>query len=183
MGPMKVKSKMKKTAIYRGIGIAGALFVPALAIAAFTVPNTFVAETVISASAMNQNFDAVASELELLQARLDALESGDTEWTDAVLGNDWDNHNVVSGVYPTAAFRKDADGIVHFRGIISGGVDQSVAFTLPTGYYPSKTTSYVVSSGPGVGRISIDADGDVIVWYTEASTAYVYLDSVSFHVD
>jgi hypothetical protein len=66
---------MKKRPIVRYVGVGLALLVPALAIAAFNVPHGFMSGEVLTAQNLNDNFNAVKTELESLQARVAALEN------------------------------------------------------------------------------------------------------------
>jgi len=77
----------------------------------------------------------------------------------------WTNYDAYT--YGYAAFRKDDDGWVHLRGLIKNGTpgSSSICFRLPTGYCPEKRWVAQVPSAasPAIGRIDIEADGDVIV--------------------
>ena len=55
---------------WRWLGAAGAAFVPALAFAALEVPHEFAAGDPIVAAEMNENFDAVQTEVNALEATL-----------------------------------------------------------------------------------------------------------------
>jgi len=59
---------MKHIKIMRWLGVGGALLVPALAVAALNIPNTFAAGDPVSAAEMNANFDAVKAKVEELEA-------------------------------------------------------------------------------------------------------------------
>ncbi len=61
---------MKEAKSWRWLGVVGALLLPALAVAAVGIPNTFSAGDVISASEMNENFDAVKAKMDELEAKL-----------------------------------------------------------------------------------------------------------------
>jgi hypothetical protein len=98
--------------------------------------------------------------------------------------NDWRNFN---GLYETAAFRKDRDGIVHVRGVVarqSGNGGGSYLFTLPAGYRPADVVLFSVASFDGsgnqsVGSIQIDTDGHVFT-YAATDDRFVSFDGVSF---
>lgn len=71
--------------------------------------------------------------------------------------------NLGSG-YMTAGYYKDAMGMVHLRGFLSGGSDGKTLFTLPSGYRPSSRETCICWSNHSVGnaRIDIDIYGNVI---------------------
>jgi len=66
---------MKRRRTVRLLGAGLAVLVPALAIAAFNVPHAFQSGEVLTAQNLNDNFNAVKTELESLQARVAALEA------------------------------------------------------------------------------------------------------------
>ena len=140
MGTMKV-TKMKKNLFYRALGVVGAVFVPAAAIAAFTTPNVFVESTTLSSADMNENFEEIRLELEALQGRLDAQESGPDLYTEYTsLDNNWTAFD--AGRAPQS--RLDSDGMVHLQGMIKGGTDGEV-FTLADGHGASTSRHFVVT--------------------------------------
>ena len=61
---------MKEVKSWRWLGVAGALIVPTLAVAALQIPNTFSPGDRISASEMNENFAAVKTKVDALEAQL-----------------------------------------------------------------------------------------------------------------
>lgn len=65
---------MKHSKLYTYLGITGALLVPALAVAAIEIPNVFEGGDPVSASEMNQNFEALADALEQLEEKVEKLE-------------------------------------------------------------------------------------------------------------
>ena len=66
---------MKHAKLYTYLGIAGALLVPAIAVAAIEIPNVFEGGDPVSASEMNENFEVMASAIEVLEHKVEALES------------------------------------------------------------------------------------------------------------
>jgi hypothetical protein len=73
---------MKRAPSVRVLGILGALLVPALAVAAFNLPHAFQSGEVLTAANLNNNFNAVKTELEALQARVTMLENASAAKTD-----------------------------------------------------------------------------------------------------
>ena len=105
--------------------------------------------------------------------------------------NSW--HNVSSSTTDeTAAFFKDHDGIVHFKGLVEAGTE-TVIFQLPPGYRPRSgklvtIPVYCISgtcSAPGIGvarifgtGVSPEFDGAVA-----AANTRVSLDSITFRAE
>jgi hypothetical protein len=70
--------------------------------------------------------------------------------------------------------------VVHLRGAISGGTDNTVAFVLPKPLRPSHLIFPVtVGSGPTVANLEIKPDGDVLPFGSDV-TDFTGLDGVSF---
>ena len=89
----------------------------------------------------------------------------------------------VGGVHETAAFFKDAQGVVHLRGVVRCPGTSLVAFDLPPGYQPAEDKDHVelsiVESAPdGDGPVAIDgADGSVLA--PNASGTF-FLEGIEF---
>src|SRR6187549_957891 len=66
---------MKHSKVYTYLGIAGALLVPAFAVASVEIPNVFEGGNPVSASEMNENFEVMADALEALEAKVETLEN------------------------------------------------------------------------------------------------------------
>jgi hypothetical protein len=62
----------------------------------------------------------------------------------------------------TAAFYKDALGIVHLKGFIGSGTINAVAFTLPEGYRPAANLQFAAPSNSAFGYFDVQSDGDVL---------------------
>jgi hypothetical protein len=73
--------------------------------------------------------------------------------------NDWFHVNPSKPV----SFFLDPNGVVRFRGEAEGGVDGTVAFTLPVGYRPEIVMSFLgaASTGDGISRLQVEPNGDV----------------------
>lgn len=73
--------------------------------------------------------------------------------------NSWGNFGSSQN---SAAFMKDPAGFVRFKGYIAtSGAINTTAFTLPTGYRPSKQTIFPAISNSTIGRLDVLADGSV----------------------
>jgi len=75
--------------------------------------------------------------------------------------NSWVNESPAGET--TAAFFKDPWGVVHFKGIVTGGAAGSTLFTLPTAYRPTKSVCIATVRNPGAGGayVCIFANGNV----------------------
>jgi hypothetical protein len=88
------------------------------------------------------------------------IATGDALWTDATLAGAWTS-NTTSAAYPNVGFRKDASGVVHFRGMATTGA-AALIFTLPSGYRPDHDVWLPTVDGSGANGIFIKAsDGTV----------------------
>jgi hypothetical protein len=98
-------------------------------------------------------------------------------WHNATLGHGWKRYGPT---YAPAGYTKDANGIVHLKGGISGGSSGTTAFVLPRGYRPSHDLGLPVYTYIGTeGSLSIYPNGDVQPSGSDAG-AYTGLDGVSF---
>jgi hypothetical protein len=90
--------------------------------------------------------------------------------------NSWTNYG--SG-YQTVAFRKDAHGRVHLKGLITGGSGVAVMFVLPTGYRPPLQCLFGTVGNDLIRRVDIGTNGNV--WCPSLhSTGWLALDGLSF---
>ena len=119
--------------------------------------------------------DDVADDLETLTARFTPSFTS----LSSLLVNSWVQ---VGGTEQVAGYWKDPSGFVHLRGQISDGASGTTAFTLPTGYRPSKTVRFVVNAGTAPAYVSITSAGVVapINVGTSDVNAWVSFDQVSF---
>ncbi len=92
--------------------------------------------------------------------------------------NSWAN---VGGVYATAAYAKDQNGIVHLRGTITGGSASSIIFTLPAGYAPTTGREHftVSDTASGLSVVMVMPDGSV--YCVSKSGTYISLSGISFN--
>jgi hypothetical protein len=72
--------------------------------------------------------------------------------------NSWVNYG--GGTFEDAQFRRDGDS-VEVRGVIKSGAIGSVAFNLPPGYRPGKTTGVLTLSANAAHIGVVAANGDV----------------------
>lgn len=81
--------------------------------------------------------------------------------------------------WQVAAFNRDPFGWVSLRGLIKTGTVGSAAFTLPPGYRPPLSETFVVNSNSAMGRVDVQADGQVIP-QTPSNNAFVSLSGIRF---
>lgn len=76
--------------------------------------------------------------------------------------NSWVNFSTVN--WGATGYAKDAQGIVHLRGLIKDGTINQPVFTLPAGYRPSFPLIFSVFNSAGSSvRLDIRPDGVVVV--------------------
>jgi hypothetical protein len=93
--------------------------------------------------------------------------------------NSWVNYG---GSYQTAGFRKDPFGRVYLKGLIKGGANATVAFTLPVGYRPPKYIHMAAASNDAYATVRVDSTGTVQIG-NPANTAWASLDELSFDTE
>lgn len=103
-------------------------------------------------------------------------------WQTPTLLSGWSNYG--SG-YAPVAYRKDLEGIVWLRGVITNASTPSAGsniFVLPTGYRPANNHVFcALSGGPDtLGRVDVYSDGSVV--YFSGSNLYFCFSNVAFLV-
>src|SRR5206468_11384469 len=94
--------------------------------------------------------------------------------------NGW--HNFNPSTFAEAGFFKDALGIVHLQGTITGP-SGFPAFTLPQGYRPAKNLFLPISgSGPIAALLIVSPDGQLRPACAGGGTCSVGLDGLAFRV-
>lgn len=91
--------------------------------------------------------------------------------------NGWVDHG--AGSEP-GGYYKDPFGRVHLSGLVGAGTALTTIFTLPSGFRPSATLSFVVLTGTPnqLGVVDVHADGQVAHAYGAAD--YTQLNGISF---
>ena len=74
---------------------------------------------------------------------INEVKINDTGWIPLTLINNWAIHG---SQWQQPSYRK-VNNEVFVRGLISGGIANSVCANLPSGYRPRKTTYFIVASG------------------------------------
>jgi hypothetical protein len=83
--------------------------------------------------------------------------------------------------YSPVSFRKFLDGRVQLRGLYLTGPTSTVAFTLPTGYWPGagQMMFNCLASAPGQARVDVYANGQIFV-SSMAPNSWVSFDVIEF---
>ena len=97
-------------------------------------------------------------------------------WSSPTFQGGWLNYDAAS--FTPAGYYKDADGVVHVRGLVRSGAINSTIFNLPAGYRPSKTIIRENSSNQAMGRVDIFSSGNIIP--VAGSNGWFSLDGISF---
>lgn len=96
----------------------------------------------------------------------------------AVYLNGWVDFSIS---YYGASYFKDANGFVHLRGLLKSGTMAASAFSLPAGYRPGNNTVYCVISNNAIGRVDVQANGDVLM--AAGSNLWISLDGITFKAE
>lgn len=139
----------------------------------------FTPNTLIKSSEINANFTE-------LKTKADYLSAPDTGWVEIGSGGSapaflsgWVNY---STEYNSCAFRKDAFGYVHLKGLIKNGTIGYAIFTLPSGYRPAKRYLLTTSTNPNAyARLDIQVTGNVDP--ITGSNSYYSLDGIIFKAE
>lgn len=107
------------------------------------------------------------------------------EYTDITPQNVWKNFG---GSWARAGFTKDAQGVVHLKGLITDGIVAlgTVIFNLPVGYRPSEDRVFPVLTYNGIivkhGRVDVRVNGDVTTGLQDnnLSSTWVTLEGILF---
>lgn len=137
----------------------------------------------IMAEYPNSWFDGTANPLltpkqmlDLIRAKANIVQEA---WITPTLVNGWTQSD--SANYPVQYF-KDSLGFVHVRGRLGTGANNTVAFTIPSGYRPSKTVQFVLSDGSsvGMGKASISSYGEFKINFY---TTFIQVDAVIYRAE
>jgi hypothetical protein len=113
---------------------------------------------------------------------------GEPQFTNFV-GCEWSNFD---SSHQSAAFFRDASGVVHLRGLVKAGagcdfvsyfLSHPVIFSLPEGYRPEQRDIHAVIANNQLGRVNVDPSGEVRVDNDLApnnAKSFLQLDGISF---
>ena len=93
--------------------------------------------------------------------------------------NGWSNESPSSET--TAAYYKDPLGVVHLKGLITGGASSTI-YTLPVGYRSSKNGCWVAWRNGAIAYICFLSNGD-IAQTGGSSTSSMLTDGLTFRAD
>ncbi len=131
-----------------------------------TTSRTGLVEMATDAETITGTDPSLAVSPAALAARI-ADDLDDSGWTAPTLLNSWANFGAP---YQTARYRRFG-GVVYIQGEVKTGANGTVIFTLPTGFRPPNDLQVAtVLSGGAIGRVDIQADGDVVA-LTSSTTA------------
>ena len=113
----------------------------------------------------------------------------DTSWraigdpSEPSFENSWANYAL--GDHADAAFRMDAEGWIHLKGLIKTGSNATVCFTLPVGYRPANTIylhqpHYDATGSVVSGYAQIQSTGTVLVGDTSGVSTWFSLAGIQF---
>jgi hypothetical protein len=91
--------------------------------------------------------------------------------------NSWVNE--APGSESTGAFFKDPFGVVHLKGILSGGAASTTILTLPAGYRPTKSVCFDTNRNSAVAYVCVFATG-AVQQLGGGSTGFLLLDGLTF---
>ncbi|HZO05481.1 MAG TPA: hypothetical protein VFB52_03780 [Solirubrobacterales bacterium] len=92
--------------------------------------------------------------------------------------NGWDHYPGS----PLVAFYRDAGGVVHLRGAVTGANEETAAFFLPAGFRPAATQSFASWGGPQA-LIVIPASGEVRPYCGTGGVCATGLEGISFRAE
>lgn len=104
----------------------------------------------------------------------------DTGWKTANLLNSWRHYQE----YGSVQFSKSIDGIVHFKGVATGGntTKETAILTLPEGYRPKgQLYVFAMNNDSNPASLSIATDGRVIV-KQNVDSSWLGFDNISFKI-
>lgn len=116
--------------------------------------------------------------IESVARALNANPFNQQAWVAPTFQNSWVNYG---SPWATAAYYKDAVGVVHLRGLVKNGTSMSTIFTLPAGYRPQASIRFAVDSSGAFGSVYVQNDGQVVM--AVGSTSFIDLATVSFRAD
>ncbi len=91
--------------------------------------------------------------------------------------NSWVNFDTTR----TAGFSKDSLGWVRLRGVVKSGTVSSTIFTLPTGFRPKRSMTFVGDSNNAYQTVGVNLNGNVFQGTSAgASNAWQFLDGIHF---
>lgn len=134
----------------------------------------------IKAEDLNTNFNNLADGTDLRDSSIQSTHFKDTGWHHVGVGNNpafENSYTNYGGSYADVAYRKDAFGFVHLKGLASLGTSNTNIFTLPEGYRPAYRHIFPVQTNNQASRLDVDDTGYV---RCTSATNWVSLDGIKF---
>lgn len=104
----------------------------------------------------------------------------DTGWTTPALGNSWVGYHATDAQYSDPQYRRKS-GSVRLNGGCKSGTAGATIFTLPAGFRPASTQTFITYANNGIARVDILASGAVQATpYSGGTNAVVLLTGISF---
>jgi hypothetical protein len=101
-------------------------------------------------------------------------------FTSAKLQNNWQSGHKTNPTDAPPGYAKDSVGVVHLRGDIFGGLNNTTAFVLPKGLRPNHVVYTPIYTASGaLGYVLIQPNGKVIPFDGNVN-GFAALDGVSF---
>ena len=105
-------------------------------------------------------------------------------WTELDLVNSWINYNAAPH-WGQARFFKDGYGVVHVRGLVSGGTTtiNTIVTTLPIDCRPvarKMFPTWHAAGGGSAGRLDVNENGEVSISSGGINAGHMTLDTISF---
>lgn len=99
-------------------------------------------------------------------------------WNNLTLQSGW---SIYGGPYATPQYTKTNDGVVHLKGLITGGTngDGTILTTLPAGFRPKEHLLLTSSDFAQRARVDILPTGEVLLYYS-VSNGWFAFDGLSF---
>jgi hypothetical protein len=97
-------------------------------------------------------------------------------WTAVTFQNSWGN---LGSGNATAAYFKDAIGIVHLKGIVTGGAAGTTMFALPAGYRPLESHQWAggaYTTANVFAAMRLDANGNVYCYTPTGVANQIFID-------
>lgn len=101
-------------------------------------------------------------------------------FSSAHLVNGWKSGHTTNKLDAPPGYAKDSLGVIHLRGDLFGGPDDTSAFVLPKGLRPSHVVYVpIYTASEAIGYVLVQKDGNVTLLGGNV-TAFASLDGVSF---
>lgn len=115
----------------------------------------------------------------MAKQKINSLQIQPDSWVIPTYQNSWVTYAV--GDWNDAAYRVDATGYVHLKGMVKNGVIGQAIFTLPVGARPLTKYLMATISNSVIGRLDVYPSGAVIA--SNGSNAWFSIDGITFKAE